>query len=149
MGPGDMSCPNRTSSAPRDGNPLRGKALRPATKRMALTLVLLGGILFWGGMTGLAKEKKPETRTVRGVTMDEANNLIQGAAIELTDLQTKKVLDIYSQEGGQYQFTDLRFDHDYTVQATYKNSTSEMKQVSSLDTRNPLVINLTLHKNSK
>jgi hypothetical protein len=115
----------------------------------ALTLLLLGGILLWGAVTGLAKEKTPQTRTLRGVTMDEANNLIQGAVVELTDLQTKKVVDVYSQEGGQYQFTDLRFDHDYTVQATYKNLSSEVRQVSSLDTRTPLVLNLTLHKPSK
>jgi hypothetical protein len=105
--------------------------------------------MLWGAVTGLAKEKKPQTRTVRGVTMDEAENLIQGAAVELTDLQTKKVLDIYSLEGGQYQFTDLRFDHDYTVQATYKNSSSEVRQVSSLDTRTPLVVNLIIHKMHK
>ena len=79
-----------------------------------------GRVLLLGAGTGLAKDKTPTTRTVSGVVMDEAENPIQGAMIELTDLQTKKVLDIYSQEGGQYQFTDLRFDHDYTVKATYK-----------------------------
>ena len=81
--------------------------------------------------------------------MDEAGNLLQGIAIELTDLQTKQVLDIYTQEDGRYQFTDLRFDHDYTVQATSKGATSEVRQVSSLDTRTPLVLNLTLHKTGK
>ena len=81
--------------------------------------------------------------------MDEAGNLIQGAAIELNDLQTKQVLDIYSQEDGRYQFTDLRFDHDYTVQATYKGATSEMRQVSSLDTRTHPVLNLALNKPNK
>jgi hypothetical protein len=115
----------------------------------ALTLLLLSGIFLWGAMAGLAKEKKPQTRTVRGVTTDEAGNLIQGAAIELTDLQTKQVLDIYSQEGGQYQFTNLRFDHDYTVQATYKGLSSEVRQISSLDTRTPLGLNLTLRKPNK
>ena len=137
---------NSTSSVSPHGNPPRRKARGPVK---ALTLLLLGGILLWSGAAGLGKEKKPQTRTVRGVTMDEADNPIQGVAIELTDLQTKKVLDIYSQEGGQYQFTDLRFDHDYTVQATYENSASEVRQVSSLDTRTPLVINLTLHKMNK
>ena len=78
--------------------------------------------------------------------MDEAENPIQGATVELTDLQTGKVLDIYSQEGGQYQFTDLRFDHDYTVKATYKGSSSEVRQVSSFDTRSRLVLNLTILK---
>jgi len=138
-----------TSIASIGGNPLRRESPRPAPKLTALTLLLLGGILLLGAVGGLAKEKKPQTRTVRGVTMDEADNFIQGAAIELTDLQTKKVVDVYSREGGQYQFTDLRFDHDYTVHATYKNLSSEVRQVSSLDTRTPLVLNLTLHKPSK
>src|SRR5208337_2358049 len=98
---------------------------------------------------GLAKDQTPKTRTVSGVVFDEAENLIQGAAIELTDLQTKKVLDIYSQEGGQYLFTDLRFDHDYTVQATYKGLSSEVRQISSIDPRWHMVLNLTVLKPNK
>jgi len=141
-----MSFGNLSSSASPGGNPLRRKSSRPAPGLTALTLLFLAGILLGAIGSGLAKEKKPQTRTIRGVTMDEADNPIRGAAIELTDLQTKKVLDVYSQEGGQYQFTDLRFDHDYTVQATYKNSSSEVRQISSLDTRTPLEINLTLRQ---
>ena len=144
-----MSFRNLTGSASPDGNQGRRESSRPGRRLTALTLLLLSGIFLWGAVTGLAKEKKPQTRTVRGVTMDEAGNLIQGAAIELNDLQTKQVLDIYSQEDGRYQFTDLRFDHDYTVQATSKGATSEVRQVSSLDTRTPLVLNLTLHKTGK
>ena len=105
--------------------------------------MLLGAV----GRTGEGQE--PTSRTVSGVVIDEAENPIQGAMIELTDLQTKKVLDIYSQEGGQYQFTDLRFDHDYTVKATYKGSSSEVRQVSSIDTRWHLVLNLTIPKPNK
>ncbi len=67
--------------------------------------MLLGGVLLLGAAAGLAKDKMPTSRTVSGVVMDEAENSIKGATIELTDLQTRKVLDIYSQEGGQYQFT--------------------------------------------
>ena len=81
--------------------------------------------------------------------MDEGETFIQGAMVELKDLQTKKVLDIYSQKDGKYQFTDLRFDHDYTVQATFNGLSSELRQVSSIDTRWTLVLNLTLLKPSK
>jgi hypothetical protein len=105
--------------------------------------------LLLGAVTAWAKEKKPQTRTVTGVVADEADNPIQGAAVELTDLQTGKVLDIYSQDGGQYQFADLRFDHDYTVKATYKGSSSEVRRVSMLETRTPLVLNLTIPKPKK
>jgi len=144
-----MSYHHLTGSASTDSIALRRESPRPARELAALTLLLLSGILLWGAGAGLAGEKQPQTRTVRGVTMDEAGNLIQGAAIELTDLQTKEVLDIYSQEGGKYQFTNLRFDHDYTVQATYKGLSSEVRQVSSLDTRTPLGLNLTLRKPNK
>lgn len=135
-----------TSSAPPDGNPVKRESQRPAPELIALTLLLLGGVLLLGAVTGLAKEKKPQSKTVSGVVMDEADNFIQGATVELTDVQTRKVLDIYSQEGGQYQFTNLRLDHDYTVRAMYKNSSSQVRQVSSLDTRTHPVLNLTLYK---
>lgn len=120
-----------------------------ARKLEVLTLMLVGGFLLLGVAAGLSKEKKPQSKTVSGVVIDAKENFIQGAAIELKDLQTGKVLDIYSQEEGQYQFTDLRFDHDYTVQAMYKGSYSEVRQVSSFDTRDRLVLNLTIPEPSK
>ncbi len=118
--------------------------------RMGLTvLALAGGLFLIGSPAAWAKDKTPQTRTVRGVTTDEADHIIPGAAIQLIDLQTQKVLDIYSDSGGQYQFTDLRFDHDYTVKATFKNLTSETRQISSLDIRTPLEVNLILRKPEK
>jgi hypothetical protein len=83
------------------------------------------------------------------VVIDDAENAIQGASVELTDRQTGKVLEIYSQDGGHYQYADLRFDHDYTVKATYQGLSSEVRQASSLDTRTPLVLNLTIPKPNK
>ena len=149
MGPGDMSFRPLTSHASADASPVRWKVPPRARKLTALTLMLLGGVLLLGAVTASAKEKKPQTRTVRGVVADDADNPIPGAAIELTDLQTSKVLDIYSQDGGQYQFTDLRFDHDYTIKAIYKGASSEVRQVSSLDTRTPFVLNLVIPKSKK
>jgi len=140
---------NLTSSPSAHSNPVPGESCCPKPKLAALTLLFLGGVLLWGALTGLAKDKTPQSKTVTGVVSDEADNFIQGAMIELKDLQTGKVLDVYSQEGGQYQFTDLRLDHDYTVQATYKDTSSEARQVSSFDTRTRPVLNLTLHKPKK
>jgi multidrug efflux pump subunit AcrA (membrane-fusion protein) len=144
-----MSFRNLKSSALPGGNPVRHESLRPAPKLTALTLILLGGVLILGAAIGLAKEKKPPTRTVLGVVIDDAENAIQGASVELTDRQTGKVLEIYSQDGGHYQYADLRFDHDYTVKATYQGLSSEVRQASSLDTRTPLVLNLTIPKPNK
>jgi hypothetical protein len=146
---GDMNCRNSKRNVWLGGKPVRQGHHRQALKLTALTLMLLGGILFLGVVTGLAKEKKPLSKTVSGVVFDEAENVIQGATIELTDLQSRKVLDIYSQEGGHYQFTDLSFSHDYTIKATYHGLSSEVRQVSSMDMRTRPVMNLTLLKPNK
>lgn len=138
-----------TTSASPDGNPVRGKWQRRAPKLAALTLILLGGAFLLAPSAAFAKDKVPTSRTVRGVVIDEADNFIPGAMIELTDLQTKKVLDIYSQQDGRYQFTDLRFDHDYTIKATFKGTSSESRQISSIDTRWVMDVNLTIPKSNK
>jgi hypothetical protein len=94
--------------------------------------------------SGLAREKPPTTKTVSGVVLDEAQNGIEGATIELTDLQTGKLLAIYSQEKGQYSFSGLLPSHDYKIRATWKGASSEVRQVSSLDARMRVVMNLTI-----
>jgi hypothetical protein len=117
----------------------RGKGPR----MVAITAILL--VWAWGlCASGLAKEKKPVTRTVSGVVLDEAENGIEGATIELIDLQTGKLVAVYSQEGGQYHFFGLFPSHDYKIKATFKGSSSEGRQISSIDTRLRVVINLTI-----
>ena len=147
MGLGDMSFRNLKSSVTSCENPAREDSGRRARKLTVIT-ILCGALLSTAGL-GLAKEKQPQTRTVSGAVFDEADNPIKGATVELTDVQTGKVLDIYSQEQGSYRFTDLRFDHDYTVRAMYQNASSEVRQVSSLDTRSRPVLNLTVTKAKK
>lgn len=149
MEPGDLRFRSLTRSVFPGDNPLDRRYLLRVQKLLALALLILGGILLFGAKAGWAKDKRPTSRTVSGVVMDEGETFIQGAMVELKDLQTKKVLDIYSQKDGKYQFTDLRFDHDYTVQASFNGLSSELRQVSSIDTRWTLVLNLTLLKPTK
>jgi hypothetical protein len=113
-------------------------------KAAAITALLVLTAVAWCASAGLAKEKKLQTKTVSGVVLNESENGIEGAMVELADAQTGKVIDIYSQEGGAYQFTDLSFDHDYTVKATFKGVSSEVRHVSSVDLRARLVLNLTI-----
>jgi len=148
MEPGEITGrgPNRKVSIERSS--ANGALQRRASILTAFLLLLLGAAGFFV-TPGLAKEKKPQTRTVSGVVFDNAENPIEGAMVELKDLQTSKVLDIYSQEGGQYQFADLSFSHDYTIKATYKGSSSEVRQISSIESRARLVLNLTIPQPSK
>jgi hypothetical protein len=91
-----------------------------------------------------AKKKPPLRRTITGQVLDESDNPVAGAVVELTDTQTGKKLDIYSEGGGHYQFPDLDPTHDYKIQASFKGASSEVRDVSSLDGRMKLVINLTV-----
>jgi len=112
-------------------------------------LVLLGVMGGLAPVAGLAKKKPPPMRTVKGVVFDEAQNPIEGATVELADLQTNKVVDIYSQEDGSYKFIDIRFDHDYTIKAMFKGLSSETRKISMFETRSVLNFNLTLTKPQK
>ncbi len=105
-------------------------------------VLALGAVAFCGSLL-LAKEKKI-SRTVSGAVLDNSDNGIPGAAVHLTDLQTGKKVAAYSGDGGHYQFSDLQPSHDYEVQASYRGSSSEVRKVSSVDTRNRIVINLTI-----
>jgi hypothetical protein len=91
-----------------------------------------------------AKEKAPTTKTVSGVVMDKAEKAIGSAEVRLKDLQTGKTMAIYAGADGQYRFSDLDPRHDYEIQASFKGMASETRQVSSIDTRRKLVINLTI-----
>lgn len=91
---------------------------------------------------GLEPKEKKVARTVSGQVLDQDENGILGAAVELTDLQTGKKLAMFSEDGGHYKFTDLDPLRDYTLQATYKGLSSEVRKVSSFDLRNTFVIYL-------
>ena len=83
-------------------------------------------------VAGLPKKKPPLPRTVSGKVLDPNDNGISGADVELTDMQTGKKLDIFSDSDGQYKFSDLVPTHDYEVRATYKGAASQTRKASSL-----------------
>jgi hypothetical protein len=141
-----MTWRTRTESKWRNDNPRSERTGRRAWRLAALACALAVAVLACGAATAAAKEKKPPSKTVSGTVFDEAGNPIEGATVELSDLQTGKVLAMYSQPGGTYQFGDLSLDHDYKLKATYKGKSSEERHVSSIDDRTRPVINLTVPK---
>jgi carboxypeptidase family protein len=90
------------------------------------------------------KKKKPVPKLVQGLVLDSADNPISGAAVELKDVQTGKTIAIYSDRGGNFEFTDLDRGHDYEIKASFQDTASEVRKVSSFDNRNTIPMNLTL-----
>jgi hypothetical protein len=127
---------------------LRARPSRFSPRRFAWGAHALCGVLAVAWLLdapGLgAKEKGPTTKTLSGVVIDKTGNGIGGADVTLKDLQTGKTMAIYAEANGQYRFSDLDPHHDYEIHATFKGVASETRQISSLDTRRKLVINLTI-----
>jgi len=80
------------------------------------------------------------------MVFDDAGDPIEGATVELADLQDGKILDMYSQKTGTYQFAGLSLNHDYKIKAKYKGASSEERRISMFDTRTRPVVNLTISK---
>ena len=119
------------------------------SSRTRLSRLLFCGVLavvwlFTASGLAAKKQKGPTTKTVTGQVIDKSEKGIGGAEVTLKDLQTGKVVAIYAEPGGQYQFTDLDPHHDYEVQAKFKGTASETRQVTSFDTRWKVVINLAI-----
>jgi hypothetical protein len=121
---------------------LGGVTARRRTARGLVCLLAMSALqLFLGVDNGLAKKKKETPRTISGRVLDEADNGISGAVVELTDLQTGKRVAIFSEDGGKYQFSDLERNHDYEVKASYKGAPSEARKASFLGEQQ-LILNL-------
>ena len=116
-------------------------ARRRAARGLVCLLALSALQIFLCADNGLAKKKQEIPRTVSGRVLDEADNGISGAVVELTDLQTGKKLAIFSEEGGRYTFSGLERAHDYEVKASYKGAPSEVRKASSLGEQQ-LILNL-------
>jgi len=122
-------------------DPVGGVTARRRAARGLVFLAISALQLFLGADNGLAKKKKEIPRTISGRVLDEADNGISGAVVELTDLQTGKKVAIFSEDGGKYQFSDLERTHDYEVKASYKGAPSEARKASSLGEQQ-LILNL-------
>ena len=112
----------------------------------SVSAVTLGMAVLWlafGPTALLAKRQKPPTsKTVVGQVFDASDNPIAGAAVEMTNLTTHKTSAIYTGSDGHFTFTDLKLTQDYQFKAHYKGQSSEVRKVSSWDTRFNLVLNL-------
>ncbi len=104
---------------------------------------MLGVVLFFSSSLE-AKKKPPIEKAVTGQVVDAAGNPISGATVELTDQSTSKTLALYSDTSGNFRFSGLDRTHDYSLQAKSKGLQSDVRHVSYLDTRDEIVINLTV-----
>jgi Carboxypeptidase regulatory-like domain len=127
------------------GAPCRceGRLSTTAFRACAAALAFAALWLVFDSAPSMGKRRKPPTsKTVVGQVFDAQDDPIVGAAVEMTNLTTGKTSAIYTGPQGHFTFTDLKLTQDYQFKAHYKGQPSEVRKVSSWDTRFNLVLNL-------
>jgi hypothetical protein len=121
----------------------QGRCSSTAFRAFAAALAFAALWLAFDSAPSMAKRRKPPTsKTVVGQVFDAQDNPIVGAAVEMTNLTTGKTSANYTGPQGHFTFTDLKLTQDYQFKAHYKGQSSEVRKVSSWDTRFNLVLNL-------
>ena len=74
-------------------------------------------------------------RVVEGQVVDKSGAALKGATVFLKDDHTLSVLSCIAADEGTYRFGQLAQSTDYEVWATLNGKKSEVKSISSFDTR--------------
>jgi hypothetical protein len=94
-----------------------------------------------------AKQPKadPKTdRTIRGVVRNDNEDLVPGAVVSLQNKRTQSVIKSVSGSDGGFLFEGLKKDIDYSIKAEYKGAGTVPRNISSLDSRQRLYLELKL-----
>jgi hypothetical protein len=89
-----------------------------------------------------AEEEK--LRMVQGVVVDDQQNPVVGAVVQLKNAKTLQVRSFITQDKGAYQFHGLDPNVDYTLKAQFKGAWSAERTLSTFDSRKQPVMNLTI-----
>jgi Carboxypeptidase regulatory-like domain len=112
---------------------------------------ILAGIfslVFLFVFAGAAQDSKKEThlRTVRGVVSDKSDNPLPDSVVFLKNLRTNAVRSNFADTEGNYRFSGLDPNADYEVHAEFDGAKSPVRNVSSLDSRREMVVNLKIDR---
>jgi Carboxypeptidase regulatory-like domain len=91
-------------------------------------------------------KKETQLRTVRGAVSDKEEKPIQNAVVFLKNSRTNTVISHFSDDQGNYRFTGLDPNVDYEVYAEFDGQKSASREVSALDSRKEITLNLKVDK---
>ncbi len=106
------------------------------TRRYILLLFVCLSLSWTSVSPAQLKSKAPKpSKRVLGVVVDQTDQPIPTAIVNLTNLQAKKVSQDITDDKGEFQFGGLSPDADYDVQAIYHNVQGPVERISIYDTR--------------
>jgi hypothetical protein len=109
--------------------------------RFVLLFAIAASVAFAQG----SKHEAP-LRTVRGVVLDRADSPLPQSIVFLKNMRTNDVRSSYSDETGNYRFSGLDLNVDYEIHAEKDGAKSNVRTITSFDTRKEIVLNLKIDK---
>jgi len=94
----------------------------------------------------VAQDRKSQLRTVHGYVVNKEEVPLPDGVVYLKNLKTLTVKTHISNDEGRYRFSGLDPNVDYEIHAEYKDLTSATRNISTLDGRREIVINLKVDK---
>lgn len=99
-------------------------------------------------LSAAAAPQKPkkgvQLRTVHGQISEKDGNTAATAVVYLKNLRTQNVQSRITDNSGNYRFSGIDPNADYEIHAEREAMKSATRTVSSLDTRNDIIVNLKL-----
>jgi hypothetical protein len=95
-----------------------------------------------------AQDSKKESplRTVRGIVTDKSETPLPNSVVFLKNLRTNAVRSSFADSDGNYRFSGLDPNVDYQVHAELEGAKSQVKTVSSFDSRKEMTLNLNIDR---
>lgn len=104
---------------------------------------------FFGGGEKKKKGEDENQRAVAGTVRNEADEVLEGAVVQLKDKKSLRVRSYITKEDGVYRFFGLSSNVDYELRAGFKDLASDTRTLSVFDGRKQAVINLKVQPKAK
>jgi hypothetical protein len=115
---------------------------RTTLKRQWLFIFAISLAALWlGGPLAYAQDKE-NTRSEKGLVVDDAENPIGKAVVQIKNTRTLQVKSFISTDQGQYYFHGLDPNVDYEIKARSGDQESRTRTISTFADRMELVYNL-------
>ncbi len=113
---------------------------------IATAVLLLSTLLSAQLFGGKKMDDASAPRNLTGTIFDKGDRVVPNAIVYLKNTRTLAVTTYITDQEGNYRFNNLSPNLDYEVHAESTGRKSQMKTLSSFDTRKQAHINLKLEK---